>query len=243
MSLKSAIEWTESTWNPVTGCTKISPGCKHCYAERMAKRLKAMGSPNYENGFELTTHEHAVELPLGWKKPQLIFVNSMSDLFHPNVPDDFILKIFDTMNRAEWHSFQVLTKRPLRLAQLNKKLKWSDNIWMGVSVETDRFIPRIGQLKKCGASLKFLSLEPLLGPLEKLPLKGIDWVIVGGESGPGARPMKPSWVRDIRDQCLESHVPFFFKQWGGFNKKKSGRVLDKRTWDQVPEKAKFPSVA
>lgn len=243
MSLKSAIEWTESTWNPVTGCTKISPGCKHCYAERMAKRLKAMGSPNYENGFELTTHEHAVGLPLGWKKPQLIFVNSMSDLFHPNVPDDFILKIFDTMNRADWHSFQVLTKRPLRLAQLNKKLKWSDNIWMGVSVETDRFVPRISQLKKCDASLKFLSLEPLLGPLEKLPLKGIDWVIVGGESGPGARPMKPVWVRDIRDQCLESNVPFFFKQWGGINKKKSGRVLDKRTWDQVPEKAKFPSVA
>jgi len=243
MSLKSAIEWTESTWNPVTGCTKVSPGCKHCYAERMAKRLKAMGSPNYENGFELTTHDHAVELPLGWKKPQLIFVNSMSDLFHPNVPDDFILKIFDTMNRAHWHTFQILTKRSQRLPRLNKKLNWTENIWMGVSVENDRFVSRIRDLKKCDAFLKFLSLEPLLGPLKRLPLKGVDWVIAGGESGPGARPMKPEWVRDVRNQCLRAEVPFFFKQWGGFNKKKNGRTLDNRTWDEVPDKAKLLSIA
>lgn len=243
MASKSAIEWTESTWNPVTGCTKVSPGCKNCYAERMAKRLQAMGSPNYEKGFGLNTHDHVVELPLKWKKPQLIFVNSMSDLFHPNVTDEFILKVFETMNKADWHCFQVLTKRSVRLAQLNDKLNWSENIWMGVSVENERFVSRIEDLKKCRASLKFLSLEPLLGPLPKLKLKGIDWVIVGGESGPGARPMKVEWVRDIRDQCLKAEVPFFFKQWGGVNKKKAGRILDKRTWDEIPSELALLSIA
>ena len=238
MGEKSSIEWTESTWNPVTGCTKVSPGCKRCYAERMAKRLKAMGQPNYANGFSLTIHEHALELPLKWKTPQVIFVNSMSDLFHKNVPLDFILKVFDVMNRADWHTYQVLTKRSGRLRALDRRLPWSDHIWMGVSVETQKYASRIDNLRKTGAVVKFLSLEPLLGPLPNLGLEGIDWVIVGGESGPGARPMDPEWARDIRDQSLEAGVPFFFKQWGGVNKKKAGRLLQGRTWDEMPVEAK-----
>jgi len=236
MATKSSIEWTESTWNPVTGCSKISSGCQHCYAERMAKRLRAMGSPNYKNGFEVAMHPESLSHPLKWKKPQMIFVNSMSDLFHKKVPIDFVLDVFDIMQKARWHQFQVLTKRSNRLLQLNKKLKWTDNIWMGVSIEEARYLERIDHLRQTDAKTKFLSLEPLLGPLPGLNLKGIDWVIVGGESGPGARPMKSEWVLDIRDQCLDAKVPFFFKQWGGFNKKKNGRLLENRTWDQIPDK-------
>jgi len=234
MSLKSAIEWTESTWNPVTGCTKVSTGCKNCYAERMANRLKAMGSPNYEFGFKVNTHLHAVELPLKWKKPQLIFVNSMSDLFHKKVSEGFIQKIFNTMNRTDWHNFQILTKRSYRLKQLDKKLKWGSNIWMGVSVETEKYYHRIDDLRATGAKLKFLSLEPLLGPLPELDLKEIGWVIVGGESGPGARPMEKEWVRAIRRQCHEQGAAFFFKQWGGVNKRRAGRRLDGRVYNEMP---------
>ena len=234
MGAKSAIEWTESTWNPVTGCTKISPGCKHCYAERMARRLKAMGQPNYANGFQLALHEHALDLPLRWRSPQVVFVNSMSDLFHRDVPLEFVLKVFDVMNRADWHTYQVLTKRSSRLRELNGHLPWSPHIWMGVSVETEEYVVRIGDLRRTSAHLKFLSLEPLLGPIRRLDLEGIDWVIVGGESGPGARLMDPEWVCDIRDQCVAARIPFFFKQWGGVNKKKAGRLLEGRTWDQMP---------
>lgn len=234
MATQSSIEWTESTWNPLTGCTKISPGCKFCYAERMAKRLQAMGSPNYRNAFKLSLHEHALELPLRWKKPQTIFVNSMSDLFHKDVPVDFILRVFDVMNRADWHRYQLLTKRPSRLAALNEKLAWAPHIWMGTSVENDAYLSRVDELRRCDAHVKFLSLEPLLGPLPNLNLSGIDWVIVGGESGPKAREMKSEWVTEIRDKCIRAKVPFFFKQWGGRNKKKAGRVLDGRTWDGMP---------
>jgi protein gp37 len=234
MGQKSSIEWTESTWNPLTGCTKISPGCKHCYAERMALRLQAMGQSNYINAFSLTLHEDALELPLRWRKPQTIFVNSMSDMFHARVPRDFILRAFDVMRRAHWHRFQVLTKRADRLLTLSTDLPWSENIWMGVSVENDAYAYRIDHLRQTGAAIKFLSLEPLLGPLNSLDLNGIDWVIVGGESGPGARPMRSEWVTSIRDQCIEANVPFFFKQWGGVWKKKFGRTLDGRTWDEMP---------
>ena len=234
MGVKSSIEWTESTWNPVTGCTKISPGCDNCYAERLALRLQAMGQPNYANGFRLTVQERMLELPLRWRMPQTIFVNSMSDLFHRDVPTDYIHRVFDVMARANWHRFQVLTKRSLRLWRLSKELGWRPNIWMGVSVESRDYAFRIDHLRETDAHIKFLSLEPLLGPLPDLNLKGIDWVIVGGESGPGARPMRREWVLDIRDQCLRAGVPFFFKQWGGTNKKKSGRVLENRTWDEMP---------
>lgn len=235
MSSQSSIEWTESTWNPLTGCTKISPGCKHCYAERMAKRLHAMGSANYANGFKLTMHPHALELPLTWRKPQRIFVNSMSDLFHKEVPVDYIRRVFDVMQRAHWHQFQVLTKRADRLAQLSPRLPWPKNVWMGVSVESEKYIPRIDALRCTGAQVKFLSLEPLLGPLPGMNLAGIQWAIVGGESGPGSRPMEEAWVLDIRSQCQRAGVAFFFKQWGGVNKKKSGRLLDGRTWDEMPQ--------
>lgn len=234
MSLQSPIEWTESTWNPLTGCTKISPGCKFCYAERMSRRLQAMGSPNYRNGFKLALHPHAANLPLTWRKPQRIFVNSMSDLFHKDVPLDYIVQVFDVMCRANWHRFQLLTKRADRLAEVAPSLTWPDHVWMGVSVENSDYIHRIGQLRSTPVRVKFLSLEPLLGPLHDLELKEIDWVIAGGESGPGARPMDPQWVMSIRDQCLAGGVPFFFKQWGGVNKKRSGRLLDGRTWDQMP---------
>ncbi len=234
MAKGSDIEWTESTWNPVTGCTKISPGCKYCYAERMAERLQAMGQANYVKGFKLTMQPHMLELPLSWKKPQTIFVNSMSDLFHQDVPFAFIQKVFDVMRRAHWHRFQVLTKRAERLAQLSSKLAWAPNIWMGVSVETDKYRCRIDHLRGTDAQLKFLSLEPLLGPLLDLNLEGIDWAIVGGESGPRSRPMDPAWVKNLREQCRRARVPFFFKQWGGTNKKKAGRELEGRTWDEMP---------
>jgi len=234
MAHGSGIEWTESTWNPVTGCTKISPGCKHCYAERMAKRLQAMGQSNYANGFALTLQPHMLELPLGWKKPQRIFVNSMSDLIHSDVPREYIREVFDVMARAHWHRFQILTKRADRLAELSPELDWAPNIWMGVSVENDAYRRRIDDLRSTGAQTKFLSLEPLLGPLRDLDLRGIDWVIAGGESGPGARPIDVGWVVEIRDQCERASVPFFFKQWGGTNKKRAGRLLEGRTWDQMP---------
>lgn len=234
MATNSAIEWTESTWNPLTGCTKMSPGCKNCYAERMALRLKFMGQPNYANGFKLSLHENSLELPLQWKKPQTIFVNSMSDLFHKDVPFAFIERVFDVMRRASWHQFQVLTKRSERLVALSPKLEWAPNIWMGVSVELEKYSFRIDHLRQTGAIVKFLSIEPLLGPIPILNLENINWVIVGGESGPRARPVDRDWVIDIRNQCRRADVPFFFKQWGGFNKKKNGRILEGRTWDEIP---------
>jgi len=234
MAANSSIEWTESTWNPITGCMKVSPGCKNCYAERMALRLQAMKQPNYADGFKLAIHRQALELPLQWKKPQTIFVNSMSDLFHKDVPLSFIVEIFEVMKKASWHNFQILTKRSDRLFEINPMLEWPDNVWMGVSVENSNYSYRINHLRLTDASVKFLSLEPLLGPLPKIDLSGIDWVIVGGESGPGARPIDKEWVTDIRDQCQQVGVPFFFKQWGGVKKKKAGRLLDGRTWDEVP---------
>lgn len=234
MAIKSGIEWTESTWNPLTGCTKISPGCKYCYAERMAIRLQAMKQTNYSNGFQLTIHERALELPLHWTKPQVIFVNSMSDLFHKDVPDEFILKVFNIMTLANWHQFQVLTKRSDRLLEMSSKLSWPINVWMGVSVETNEYSFRIDHLRQTGAKIKFISLEPLLGSIPNLNLEGINWVVVGGESGQKARPVEKSWVTDIRDQCLKTKIPFFFKQWGGVHKKKSGRELEGRVWNELP---------
>jgi protein gp37 len=231
---KSAIEWTESTWNPITGCTKVSLGCEHCYAERMAKRLRAMGQPNYERGFQVTLHDHALELPLAWKKPQVVFVNSMSDLFHDRVPEEFIIRVFDVMRRAPWHTFQVLTKRAERMETLGRRLDWPPNVWMGVSVEARRYLYRLDHLRRTPARGRFISFEPLLGGLGELDLDGIQWAIVGGESGPKARPIEEAWVVEIRDQCLTASVPFFFKQWGGTNKKRAGRLLDGRIWDQRP---------
>ena len=236
---QSSIEWTEQTWNPVTGCTKISPGCKYCYAEKFAKRLKAIGVSNYKNGFKLTLQPHMLVRPLKWKKPSMIFVNSMSDLFHKDVPDDYIQKVFEIMNKASWHEFQILTKRPERVLELNKELPWADNIWMGTSVENKDYKFRIDILRKTSAKIKFLSLEPLIGPLGKLNLNKIDWAIVGGESGFKARPLEKDWVLDIQTQCKINNVPFFFKQWGGKNKKKAGRELNGQTWDEMPKELAF----
>lgn len=230
----SKIEWTDATWNPVTGCSKISPGCKNCYAERMALRLKAMGVEKYSNGFNVSLHEDVLEAPLTWTSPRFIFVNSMSDLFHGDVPKDFIFRVFDTMRKAHWHQFQILTKRSERLLDLSDQIAWPKNVWMGVSVENDKYGFRIDHLRQTGAYIKFLSLEPLLGPLTKLDLANIDWVIVGGESGPGARPMQKEWVLEIKQQCELANVPFFFKQWGGASKKKNGRELEGHTWDAMP---------
>jgi protein gp37 len=234
MAAQTSIEWTDATWNPATGCTRISEGCARCYAERMAKRLKAMGTPHYRRGFKLTLHEDALDLPLGWKRPQAIFVNSMSDLFHEDVPEDFILRVFDVMRRANRHVFQVLTKRSERLLELDALLDWAPNVWMGVTVENDGYLRRLDDLRATGARVKFVSFEPLLGPVPGATVRGLDWVIVGGESGPGARPMESEWARDVRDRCRRAGVPFFFKQWGGVNKKKAGRMLDGRTWDERP---------
>lgn len=234
MAANSSIEWTESTWNPVTGCSKISLGCENCYAERMAIRLKAMGQPNYARGFEVTTQERMLDLPLRWKKPQTVFVNSMSDLFHKNVPTDYVKSVFAIMGKASWHRFQVLTKRSHRMIKLDHNIQWPQNVWMGVSVESEHYTFRIDHLRKTQASLKFLSLEPLLGPLENLDLSGIDWVVVGGESGPKARPVQEEWVISIRDQCIAAGIPFFFKQWGGVNKKRNGRILQGRIWSEMP---------
>jgi len=230
----SKIEWTDSSWNPITGCTKISPGCQNCYAERMAKRLKAMGNPNYKNGFKLAVHENSLELPLSWKTPQYIFVNSMSDLFHKEVPIDFLQKMFSIMRKASWHTFQILTKRSERLRELDNQIEWSPNIWMGVSIETQDYVYRINDLRSSNAKVKFISFEPLLGPINKLDLHGIDWVIVGGESGPKSRKIEETWVLQIKDYCISQKTPFFFKQWGGINKKKTGRILEGRTWDEMP---------
>jgi len=231
---QSKIEWTESTWNPITGCDKVSLGCKHCYAERMAKRLKAMGQSNYCNGFKLTLHSHMLDYPLHWKKSRLIFVNSMSDLFHKEVPLEFILRTFEIMKQASQHTFQILTKRSERLLELDKDIHWPPNVWMGVSVENQDYVNRINDLRNTHAYIKFLSLEPLLGPLPDLNLSNIDWVIVGGESGPESRQIKEEWVLDIRDQCVANKVSFFFKQWGGKNKKKNGRTLEGQVWNDLP---------
>ena len=234
MAGNSTIEWTEATWNPVTGCTKISAGCKNCYAERMSHRLRAMGKPQYARGFELTLHQAVVPAPLRWTKPRVVFVNSMSDLFHPEVPLDFIQQVFEVMNACPQHTFQILTKRPQIAAEHSKHLSWTENIWMGTSVEDGRVRHRIAELRSIPARTRFLSVEPLIGRISRLPLRALHWVIVGGESGPGSRPMDPEWVREIRDRCVAADVPFFFKQWGGVNKKRTGRVLDGRTWDQMP---------
>lgn len=234
MSINSAIEWTEATWNPVTGCTKVSPGCKYCYAERFAKRLRKMGSPNYKHGFKVSTHPHVLKTPFTWFRPRKVFVNSMSDIFHEKTPLYFIKKIFEVMRFAKQHQFQILTKRAERLLELDKQIDWPDNVWLGVSVENSDYLYRADCLRKVGAKIKFLSLEPLLGPVPELKLHNIDWVVVGGESGPGARPMRREWVLEVRNQCIEKGIPFFFKQWGGVFKKRSGRLLENRTWDEMP---------
>ncbi len=234
MATNSKIEWTDKTWNCVTGCTKTSTGCLHCYAENMTRRLKGMGQPNYQNGFALTMHPDMLNKPLTWKKPGMVFVCSMSDLFHKDVTDSFIKEVFRVMSEAHWHKFQVLTKRSERLAQLAPELPWPDNVWAGVTVESQKYMYRIDDLRRVPAVVRFVSLEPLLEDLGKLDLTGIHWVIVGGESGPGARPMLPEWVTSIRAQCHTARVRFFFKQWGGFHKKKAGRELNGRTWDEMP---------
>ena len=236
MSDKSPIEWTDATWNPVTGCTKISTGCKNCYAERLAHRLQLMGAKNYERGFDVTLHPQMLDRPLSWKKPRRIFVNSMSDLFHLEIPDLYIDWVFDTMRRSPHHTFQVLTKRASRLLSYRPPMNdWPENVWMGVSIENREVVSRVADLRACGARVKFLSIEPLLGHVaDALDLDGISWVIAGGESGPGARPLDPAWIRDVRDVCIRRSVPFFFKQWGGRRKSEHGRILDGRTWDEMP---------
>lgn len=231
---QSSIEWTEMTWNPTTGCNKISAGCKFCYAEIMSRRLHAMGVDKYKNNFKLTLHPETLDIPYEWKKPKIVFVNSMSDLFHKDVPLNYIQKVFKVMNENPKHTFQVLTKRSDLLLKYHCKLTWTPNIWMGVSVENEKVIHRIDDLRQTNAVIKFLSLEPLIGPLPKLNLDRIHWVIVGGESGPGARPMEKEWVVDIKKQCKTNRVAFFFKQWGGIRKKKAGRELDGKTYNQMP---------
>jgi protein gp37 len=235
MSVGSSIEWTEATWNPCTGCTKISAGCQNCYAERLSARLKEMGQEKYKNGFKLTIHEDALEIPTTWSKPKKIFVNSMSDLFHKDVPKSFILKVFDVMNRANQHQYQILTKRAERISELDKSLPWNPNIWMGVTVENNDYVNRIDYLRNSSANIKFISFEPLIGPIKDANLEGIDWAIVGGESGPDSRPIKKEWVIQLRDQCKKAGVPFFFKQWGGINKKANGRLLDGKIYNEYPK--------
>jgi len=235
MAQSSKIEWTEVTWNPITGCTKISPGCRHCYAERIAYRFAGIhGFPKRPHHFDVTLHYGRLKQPLSWKKPRVVFVNSMSDLFHQDVPVEFIQQVFKVMRTASTHTFQVLTKRSSRLLELNTQIDWPSNVWMGVSIENQDYKFRIDDLKQTGASVKFLSLEPLLGPMPDLDLQDIHWVIVGGESGPKARSIKKQWVVDIKEQCQTASIPFFFKQWGGINKKRSGRQLEGRTWDEMP---------
>lgn len=237
MAQASRIEWTEYSWNPVTGCTKVSPGCMNCYAERMALRLHAMGVKRYQAKFKVSIHPELLSIPFKWKEPRIIFVNSMGDLFHEEVPEKFILDVFATMNKCQRHIYQVLTKRSLRLLKLSEKISWTENIWMGVTVEEERFIDRIKHLRDSKARIKFISCEPLLSSINELPLEGIDWVIVGGESGPNARPMEKNWATSIRDQCLSAKVSYFFKQWGGWDKKKNGRVLEGKIWNQLPAKS------
>jgi protein gp37 len=244
MSIGTGIEWTDATWNPTTGCRKVSPGCDHCYAATLAKRLKAMRNPRYQNdgpdgpGFGLTLHEDKIGEPLRWRAPRRVFVNSMSDLFHADVPPGFIASVFRTMAACPQHQFQVLTKRPKRMKQvvsaLPPELQALPNVWLGVSIESDEYVWRADYLRSTLAAVRFLSLEPLLGPLPGLSLASIDWVIVGGESGPGHRMIDPAWVRDLRDRCEVRSVAFFFKQWGGVTAKAGGRELDARVWDQLP---------
>jgi protein gp37 len=234
MSDQSGIEWTDATWNPITGCTKVSPGCKNCYAERLAVRLRAMGNPRYRNGFAMTLHPDQLALPLRWRRPKRVFVNSMSDLFHEAVPEEYIQRVFDVMAKANWHTFQILTKRSRRLAALAADLPWPPNVWQGVSVESGEYTSRVIDLQTVPAAVRFLSVEPLLGEIPNLPLAGIHWVIVGGESGGGRRPMTAAWAQSIRDQCVDAGVAFFFKQWGGRTPKAGGRLLDGRTWDETP---------
>lgn len=236
MADRSEIEWTDATWNPVRGCTKISPGCKHCYAETFSERFRGVPGHPFEYGFDLRLVESALELPLRWRAGRRIFVNSMSDLFHDKVPVEYISRVFDVMRRAPQHQFQVLTKRAERMADIAATLTMPPNVWMGVSVENQTYTTRAQHLCRVNASVRFLSVEPLLGAIDHLPLAGINWVIVGGESGPGARPMKPEWVTSLRDQCVTARVPFFFKQWGGVRKHTTGRELEGRTWDQMPRK-------
>lgn len=236
MSITSKIEWTEATWNPITGCTKCSAGCEHCYAATLAKRLHAMGNVRYTNEFKVTVHRDLFERPLTWTKPKMIFVNSMSDIFHEDVADEDILEIFDTMNKAHWHTFQVLTKRPERLAKLNSLITWTPNIWMGVTVENRKAITRCDILRECDAHIKFISAEPLLESIKGISLSGIDWLIVGGESGAGCRPLDKQWVIELRDIAAEKGVPFFFKQWGGFHHSKAGSELDGITYKAFPKR-------
>ena len=236
MARHTTIEWTENTWNPVTGCSKISDGCKHCYAERLAIRLQAMRHLKYRDGFKLTLHPQNLNEPSTWKKPQMTFVCSMGDLFHEDVPTDFLMKVFAVMNGNKHHIFQVLTKRSKRFAEIIDKVEWGDNIWTGVTIEDAKYIHRINDLLKVPSKTKFLSLEPLLSDMRNLPLQGIDWVIVGGESGIGARPIELKWVTNIRDQCLQSNVSFFFKQWGGVKRKTTGNILEGKQWKQMPKR-------
>ncbi|MFE3770823.1 DUF5131 family protein [Streptomyces sp. NPDC059122] len=250
MSDGSAIEWTEATWNPTTGCDRMSPGCDHCYALTLARRLKAMGSAKYQvdgdprtsgPGFGLTVHEDALSVPYGWKAPRTVFVNSMSDLFHARVPLDFVRQVFAVMADTPQHTYQVLTKRARRLRQIADRLDWPPNVWMGVSVETSKELARVDDLRQVPAKVRFLSCEPLLGPLDGLDLDGIDWVIAGGESGTGHRPLEEGWVTGIRDACAAAQVAFFFKQWGGRTPKAGGRTLQGQTWDQLPMTAPVPA--
>lgn len=235
MGGKTKIEWTESTWNPVTGCTKVSDGCKNCYAYALANRLKLMKNPKYENGFNLTLHDSCLHDPFKWKKPTRVFVNSMSDLFHEDIPTSFIQKVFEVMNQASWHTFQVLTKRAERLLELSKIVNWTPNIWQGVTVESDKYKHRIDILRQVEAKVRFISFEPLIARVNNPDLSGIDWAIVGGESGTGARKMDPEWAISLKDECQRQNVMFYFKQWGGTNKKKNGRILLGQTWDAMPE--------
>ena len=234
MSISSKIEWTEATWNPITGCSKCSAGCDHCYAATLAKRLKAMGNVRYKNGFDVTIHRDLFTKPLEWKKPKMIFVNSMSDIFHEKISDDVILELFNTMNKANWHTFQLLTKRPDRLVDLSPKINWTPNIWMGVTVENSRSIERCEKLKLCGAKTKFISAEPLLESISKIDLQGIDWLIVGGESGAGCRPLDKQWIIELRDIAKSDQIPFFFKQWGGFHHSQAGSKLDGIEYKEYP---------
>lgn len=236
MGANSHIEWTEATWNPVTGCTKVSAGCKNCYAERLALRLQAMGNRRYLNGFRVTLHEDVLDLPKTWKTPRRIFVNSMSDLFHPDVPLRFIRCVFNTMSDCPQHTFQILTKRSDRVRKLSSKLPWPSNVWMGVSIEDSRVLYRVDDLREVPAALRFLSCEPLIGSLAAIELTSIHWVIVGGESGPHSRTMSIQWVREIFRECRNQKVPFFFKQWGGVRKDLTGRLLGGRTYDEMPER-------
>ncbi|MEV0972465.1 DUF5131 family protein [Microtetraspora glauca] len=243
MARRTTIEWTEATWNPTTGCDRISSGCDNCYALTLAKRLKAMGAQKYQRdgdprtsgpGFGVTLHSDALAQPYGWRTPRVVFVNSMSDLFHARVPIDFVRRVFTVISETPQHTYQVLTKRSSRLRKIASQLEWPANLWMGVSVESSEFLRRIDDLRAAPAHVRFLSCEPLLGPLPDMDLTGIDWVIAGGESGPGHRPLDPDWVTDIRDQCVQAGVPFFFKQWGGRTPKHGGRELDGRLWDEMP---------